>query len=150
MSVKLHYLSPMWILSSLSSVSKAGPHVTDFLHTSQRTPFNWFLEQTTTWVYNRQIQQQSVKGSWSNQGSKCLYWYRCITGNYLRPKRYIADLSVSVFEELIGRSFRSISSNKFGPYWHCPFCNGDGSGKVIQNPYLGLDHHWKLASSSGL
>ena len=28
------------------------------------------------------------------------------------------------------------------------FCNGDGSGKLIRNPYPGTDHHQKLISSS--
>jgi len=29
-----------------------------------------------------------------------------------------------------------------------PVCNGEGSGKVIWNPYLGSDHRKKLIDSS--
>jgi len=38
------YLLPICILSTLSK----GIHATDLLHNSQCTPFNWFLEQTTS------------------------------------------------------------------------------------------------------
>ena len=56
----------------LSVKHSAGLNGTAFLHTRQRNPFDWFLKQTTTLVYNRQIQQQTIREQLKRSREHCL------------------------------------------------------------------------------